>query len=258
MQHSMKTGILSAFTAGVMALGLSFTPAPAHAISKLQLSEGITSIEIADGGGGDLNSTAGAVTFIGNVGAFNITNVTTGISKPAIGAANNPHMDLNSVNVSGGAGTLTIMFTDTDFTDLAAGLNGLQALIGGTTAGTVTYETWLGATNGEFEMTTKLTELGGFSSGAFSGTTSLPFSPTGPYSLTQIVTITHTGNGVSSFDAELKAVPEPGTIFLFGSGLMGLRRNSPMHGTICFGVNLISRNGSHRSAGGQRGYLPQD
>ena len=133
-------------------------------------------------------------------------------------------MDLSFSSVSmGTGGALTIMFTDTDFTDLAAGLNGLQALIGGTTDGEITYETWLGASNLEFEMTTKLTDLGTFSSGAFSGTTSLPFSPTGLYSLTQIVTITH-GGGIqnSSGDAELNAVPEPGTILLFGSGLMGL------------------------------------
>lgn len=222
MPHLMKKGILSAFIAGIMALGLSFTPGPAHAISKLKLSEGLTSIEIADGGGGDLNSTAGVITFIGNVGAFNITNVSTGITKPAQGAENNPHMHLNSVDISGGAGVLTIMFTDTDFTDLAVGLNGLQAQFGGVASGSIAYEAWFGATNGEFEMTTKLSDLGGFTSGSFSGTTSLPFSPTGLYSLTQIVTITHTAGGTSSFDADLQAVPEPGTIFLFGSGLMGL------------------------------------
>ena len=42
MKQSMKTGILSAFTAGVIALGLSFTPARAHALSLKVSSDGVS------------------------------------------------------------------------------------------------------------------------------------------------------------------------------------------------------------------------
>ena len=63
----------------------------------------------ADGSPGD-----GLVTFNGAVGSF-IVNVTTGISKPVIGNPSKGRIDLNSVNVSGSAGTLQLMLTDVDF-----------------------------------------------------------------------------------------------------------------------------------------------
>jgi len=46
------------------------------------------------------------------------------------------------------------------------------------------------------------------------------------FSLTQVVQITHGASGnltrVTSFDANLRSVPEPGTILLIGTGLLGL------------------------------------
>ncbi len=50
----LKTGILSAFAAGVMALGLFFTSAPAHAIPTLKISDGTNpDFIVADGGTDD-------------------------------------------------------------------------------------------------------------------------------------------------------------------------------------------------------------
>jgi hypothetical protein len=71
----------------------------------------------------------------GPIGAW-VVNVTTGVTKPTLGSAENPEANMNSVNVSAGAGTLTIMFSDNDFT----GTGQVTHTLGGTTAGSVDYE----------------------------------------------------------------------------------------------------------------------
>lgn len=65
--------------------------------------------------------------------------------------------------------------------------------------------------------------LGPFSGGAFSGLTSFVKAiEDGTYEVGIQVVLTHEGAGVSSFDAELTGVPEPGTYALIGAGLLGL------------------------------------
>ena len=169
----------------------------------------------ADSSAGD-----GFITFNGAVGAFSV-NVTTGISKPIIGSASVARIDLNSVNVSGAAGDLEIMLTDTDFT-----LAGTQAIlsneIGGTTDGTVTTTHSLDAANVEFGSSAQLGPQQ-FGPGAFAYTTSTGALLAGPFSLSNNVLIQHTDAGqITSFDSLTQAVPVPGTILLMGLGLLGL------------------------------------
>ena len=211
---------ISLLAAAVFSLS---SPPHAHAITTLRLTDGVTTITIADAGAGDANPVAGAVTFIGSIGSFSINNVTTGLSKPVLGSATLPFLDLNSVDVSGSAGTLTISFSD-NFFGLTPG--DVTANIGGTTGGTVSYSTFADASNLLFGKSTPLTSQGPFGGPAFSGTSFADLGLLSPFSLTQEVVITHaSGVRATSFNAELKAqgVPDGGsTVGLLGLALVGL------------------------------------
>jgi len=176
-------------------------------------------VTVTDQGDGDYNTTVGAVTYIGTVGAYSV-NVSTGFSKPILGSAGVPSMDLSSINFFGSAGSLQILLTDTGFTALGKAMMS----IGGVSSGNVTYAAWADESNVEFAMGmgNQLGILGPFS-GAFSGTTGtvgLAASST-PYSLTQRVSIVHNTAGATSFNATL-VVPEPGTLVLLGLALVGV------------------------------------
>lgn len=194
-----------------------------EAVATLSLFDGTTTINVTDGGGNDSNVNVGAVTYNGSIGIWQI-NVSTGLTKPIIGSPMRPDMDLNSVDFSTGAGTLVITFTDTDFT---LPFGSAIAAIGGTQNGgnsTIRYETYqITGTS-----TNLLTSVGTLTSTPFAASASGNLIGTeGSYSLRQVVTITHTAAGTSSFDASLQ-VPDGGaTAALLGLGLVaveGIRR----------------------------------
>jgi hypothetical protein len=192
--------------------------------AALRLTEGANQVTVVDGGAGDANPAAGAVTFIGDVGVFSI-NVSTGITKPILGSASFPEMHLNSVNVSTAPGTLTIEFTETDFTNFAS-IPAFLMQFGGVTDGTISYSAYLDNNNTAFGQGTLIASSQLHSNGAFAEEFASNIVPSDePYSLTQVVTITHgAGTLDTSFDATLQAVPEPGaaTLALIGIAIGGL------------------------------------
>jgi hypothetical protein len=173
-----------------------------------------------------LSPISGAIIFTGAVGSF-LLNVTTGLSEPVVGSTAEPELDLNSVNVSGTGGTLTIALSDSFTSPPAPYVTGFASSIGGTLpsgGASISYTSWL---NGGQSLG------GGFSAGPTGSGTTVPFAGqfvsadvsaalSLPYTLTQVVTLTLPGGGVVSFDANLEALPEPFSLLLVGTGLVGL------------------------------------
>jgi hypothetical protein len=219
-RHILKAGGILAL-AGIASLA---AVKPAEAALMLQLDDpavGGIEVTVVDG------DADGVVVWNGALGGTVWTiNITTGLSKPALpgSSATSPHMDLNSVNVSGGgAGTLNILLSDTDWSDAVPG-GGFTLLIGGTAQNTVAYSAYTDLDNVNFALDNLIAATGPLGPGAFSATLGGPAATDLAYSITQVIQIVHTAAGVSSFDAEL--LPEPMMLSLFGLGLVGLAARS--------------------------------
>jgi hypothetical protein len=213
-----------------ISIATCFGAPTADAIPMLRLTSGAESVTITDEGGGDAASgTPGVVGFAGGVGTFTL-NLTTGFTTPVLGSPTEPWMDILSGDLSGGAGTLTIELTETDFTTPTP-VGHFLTSIGGTSFRPDTLiqvQTYLDTANTPFGLGTPLGNTGSILTGAdlaFAGASGGGGVPTSsPYALTSVVTLAHFGPTFSSFDAQLKIdpAPEPSSWLLLGSGVVAL------------------------------------
>ncbi len=204
-------------------LGLSLLPGSAFATLTLGISDTIdTLVFVEDGGINDASSENGVLTYIGGSELDGwITSVNTGITYPAAGSPEAPLLHLNSVDVSSSSnGSLIVALSETGFTG-SPGDHIFDFNVGGVlgAGGNLTLEAWMGT--GLFGLDTLLGSFNFADSGSFSNSLYNLTTAADDYSLTIIAYIDHTLFGVSSFDAEI-SVPEPGTLALFGLGLLGL------------------------------------
>jgi hypothetical protein len=202
---------------GIMTVG------QASATPTLKLSDGVTTMTISDNGGVDNNSLLGIVSWNGIIGAYTIT-VVVGDTKPDIGSATAPILDFNiGAHSTTTSSTLTMMFSDTDFTFPGSGV----ITIGGTLSSgtTLTASAYFDTGNTLFGMGNQIGNTLTFTSNPFSGSTSGGPATSGTYSLTDRITLAPTSVpgqvGVVTADENL-TVPEPATLLLLGCGLISL------------------------------------
>lgn len=207
---------------------------PAHALFVARICndlqcQGGDDLIIQDNAAGDTIGATGAISFSASAFGYSLL-VNTAQSKPMLGGAGAPQLDLTfSATTSGAAGNVFLYVSDTDFT-LASGTFALT--LGGTNSGGSGGDqgrAWGGTSNTEFQFSgaNLLASIGPLTTTAFSADTTGTFSAsTNPYSLTIGTTISRQTAGTSTGDLNLQisAVPEPSTwaMMLIGPALIGL------------------------------------
>jgi hypothetical protein len=186
---------------------------------------------------GDISSATGITGFTGPLGDFTL-NLATGTTKPAIGTATNPQLQITdfSSTIGDTGGTLLIALTETSFTlPIASALGILDASLTALTGGSVSavYEVYLDVVNRHFGgagiagvdgsssflpfLTASATDpLGGGSTAA--ADTDPISGPLGPYSLTLV----EGANTTAQLTHGYSQVPEPGFYGLLALGFSGL------------------------------------
>lgn len=194
---------------------------PANAVPTLRLTQGVNVVTVEDGDANDANAAAGVVSYAGPIGDFLLTS-SVGLTKPTLGSPTQPSIDLLSVQLSSAISTASIQvaFSDTDFITPGPTIS-LPSLIGGTTNGTIRYQTFASLTNDVFATDILISDSGVLGPGAFAFTDLATIALQGTYSLTTIVSVTHGASLVnSSFNATVE-ISEPALISLTTlSGLM--------------------------------------
>jgi hypothetical protein len=213
----------------VCALGAS---SPAHAVFVATICNDIQclggdDVMVQDNTALDNIAMAGAISFSTSAFGYTIL-VNTSQSKPVVGSATAPQLDLTFAATSAGAaGNVFLYVSDTDFVSSGA----FNFTIGGTNSGidgSVTGRAWGGTSNTalQFSGANLISALGPFTTTAYSGNTAGSFSAAAnPYSLTIGTQISRTAQGTSTGDLNLQvsAVPEPSTwaLMLMGPVLIG-------------------------------------
>ena len=220
---------LAAAATFTFAIGAS---SPAHAVfiaticNDIQCTGG-DDVLVQDNAAGDSIPMVGAINFTTSAFGYTLV-VSTSQSKPVVGSAAAPQLDLTfAATTAGAAGNVFLNVSDTDF----VGSGAFNLTIGGTNSGidgSVTGRAWGGTSNTAllFSGANLISALGPFTTTAYSGGTTGSFNAAvNPYSLTIGTQISRTGAGTSTGDLNLQvsAIPEPSTwaLLLMGPVLIG-------------------------------------
>jgi len=197
---------------GAAACLVPFSNAEAFSL-KLESSGG-TNLLISDNGPGDSDLNLGVIVFNGPIDNFTAV-VSTGITKPILGNNDLAQLDLSVVTTTGNSGgTLKVSFSDKDyFVGSSPGQETLKSVIGGTTNGMTTFQSFLDADNMEFVTSGPSVCTPGlqgpFGPGAFDDTTSTLCVLNGPMALTTVADISLAANTVQSFGSSTTIVRPP-------------------------------------------------
>jgi hypothetical protein len=229
MKRGLKNFVVALVVVGVagVAHGSALPPV-------LSISDGVNPvITVFDNLAGDMNLATGELTVSTNIGVWTLS-ISTGLSKPVLGGATNPVMDLVIQASSTGAGSLTYKFSDNNFGPAPGTLK--SAISGHVISGaptTVDYSVYGDQGNTALALTTLLTTTGTNSLPILTSNSG-PLALSSPFSLTEVVQLTASGASAVSVDASLSVIPEPSTTTLTFLGLaflvVGLaRRRRSLH-----------------------------
>jgi PEP-CTERM motif len=202
---------------------------PAHAVFVASICDdlacsGGNDITVQDNGAGDTIGALGGISFSTSAFGYSLL-VNTSQSKPMIGSAAAPQLDLTftATSSAAGGGNVFLYTSDTDFVSSGSFLLAL----GGTNSGgsgSVTGRAWGGSSNTvlQFSGANLIGTSGAQSGSSYSNSVSGNFSSAvNPYSLTIGAAINRTTAGTSTGDLNLQvsAIPEPETYALMLAGL---------------------------------------
>ena len=120
------------------------------------------------------------------------------------------HMHYDSVDVSGGAGTLTLSFIETG---LVSTPSPFSVLYGGVFADTVSFASYVDGV--------EVTNSGDLSGSASNLSEGGNITASSPFTWTTVATVTHSAGQTTSFNYDVK-IPEPSTVALLGLGMIGM------------------------------------
>jgi len=221
MHRRQRTVCALLLTVAAVLLG---TLHPVEATFQMQLQSGSDTRTINDNGLGDLTGgTPGLITFAGTLGDF-VVNVTLGSSKPLLGSATTPMLNITSFNATSVAGgTLTLMLSDTDFGPIGPPALFSTDLNGTLIPGSLSAQTYVANGLEDFTTATLVGSVGPLTGAA--GGSNTHVAPVGtPFSMNLKLTLVHAGAGATTFDATARAtsVPEPSATLCLGLALFGL------------------------------------
>jgi hypothetical protein len=178
-------------------------------------------LSVTDGthtGSANDSSTPGQTEYSGTIGNFT-TTINAGFGYPAEGSPADPVLDLTSADLTTGTagGTLTVSLTETGFTTTTADLGFLSSITGNYFGSSAVMDTYFDPSDTPFGTAFSL--AAGLVDNQSAAVAVPPID--GPYSLTEIITVTAGANSLTSLDASL-SVPEPGSLSIVGIGLLAL------------------------------------